>query len=115
MKNEECVAEALKASVSGRVLFTDGSIMIVDCENGKLVKVSIDSIDEFIRTRESMKSHRGILVKAKHKKELTIELLTGNYVYIDGWCYFSNGELVVLANDIQISFRNGYYALYSIE
>lgn len=103
----------MEASVSGRVLHTDGSEMTIECKNGRLVKVIIDPINEFELT-EIGRSRSGSK-KVTNKKELNEKTIIGNKVEVEGWCYFRDGEISVFADAILVSYRNGYCALYKID
>ena len=104
----------MEASVSGKVLHTDGAEMTIECKNGKLVKVVIDPIDEFKRTKSGKTGGRYRYKDLSDRKALEKKTVVGNKVAVEGWCYFCDGEIVVFACAIEVTFRNGCFALYFV-
>jgi len=103
--------EKMEAVVRGKVSSTDGSEMIIECSNGRLVKINIDPIDDFKCIRIGQNDR---YTRPGNGKELTIQSIIGNEVYVNGWCYFLDGEMAVFAEEIEASYKSGRLEFYSI-
>lgn len=102
----------MEAVVNGKALSTDGSEIIIECNNGRLVKINIDPIDEFKCTRIGINDR---YTQPGNGKELTIKSVTGNEVHIEGWCYFLDGEIAVFAEEIEVYYKRERFELYSVK